>query len=234
MTRRRTRAGRAAILLAAAAFCAACTTRPLTESERGFAATVLGDDLAPGAVTVTRGSVAGLARITRPPRPHKACRERIFPPETEPVTGRYAALALENHLYVTRPFWLPDYLDGYPETLNLPAAMLLAHELTHVWQWQNRDLTGYAPWKAAREHAALADPYLFEVAEQGFLDYPFEQQAALVEEFVCCRALDPEGARTERLHALLSEVFPDLPRQSQAKLVGLPWQQARTEGICSL
>lgn len=23
--------------------------------------------------------------------------------------------------------------------------MLFAHEMTHVWQWQNRDRTGYTP-----------------------------------------------------------------------------------------
>ena len=36
----------------------------------------------------------------------------------------------------------------------------------------------------------------------------YEQQGAIMEEFVCCRALDPSGARTERLYGILRDVFP--------------------------
>ena len=136
-------------------------------------------------------------------------------------------------MFIARRWYAPDYLAGYPDTLPLAPAMLIAHELTHVWQWQNRAQTGYAPWKAAREHAAVEDPYLFEIADRPFLDYPFEQQAALVEEFVCCRALDPAGARTQRLYDLLAPVFPQLARQSRAGRVAIPWAGAETRGICA-
>ena len=39
-----------------------------------------------------------------------------------------------------------------PRSINaLSEAMLLAHEMTHVWQWQNRKRTGYHPLRAAAE-----------------------------------------------------------------------------------
>ena len=51
-----------------------------------------------------------------------------------------------------------DMVEGWPEVLPLADAMLLAHEMVHAWQWQNRDLTGYHPLKAAFEHVGSADP----------------------------------------------------------------------------
>ena len=58
------------------------------------------------------------------------------------------------------------------------AMMLFAHEMVHVWQWQNRHVTGYHPLKAAQEHNAV-DPYLFDLSQAPkFLDYGFEQQGA--------------------------------------------------------
>ena len=42
--------------------------------------------------------------------------------------------------------------------------MLFAHEMTHVWQWQNRQATGYSPLRAAREHDFKADPYLYDIS----------------------------------------------------------------------
>lgn len=112
--------------------------------------------------------------------------------------------------------------------------MLLSHELTHVWQWQNRKLTGYSPLKAAREHRLSDDPYLFDVDNsRKFLDFGYEQQGSIVEEYVCCRALDPTGGRTARLHGLLAEVMPvsDLPT-SREYSVRLPWAGVELAGLC--
>jgi hypothetical protein len=57
----------------------------------------------------------------------------------------------------------------------------------------------------------------------------------IVEEFVCCRALDPDGARTAELHRLVAEVFPAAARREATIAVDirLPWAGAQTEGICS-
>jgi hypothetical protein len=105
--------------------------------------------------------------------------------------------------------------------------------MTHIWQWQHRESTGYTPWRAASEHSRNGDPYLFDLAlDRSFVDYGFEQQASLVEEFVCCRALDPEGVRTDRLYELLRPVFPGLARHSVPMDVKLPWAAVETRGIC--
>jgi hypothetical protein len=138
-----------------------------------------------------------------------------------------------DRIMVARWFFTTDFLHGYPDELPLARAMFLAHEATHVWQWQARSRTGYAPWKAAMEHSVAADPYLFEVGGQTrFADYGYEQQASLVEEYVCCRALDPEGARTARLRDILEPVFPAIAATEPVASVRLPWSGAEVSGIC--
>ncbi|WP_102109628.1 hypothetical protein [Oceaniglobus roseus] len=213
---------------------AACG-RPLTPAERQFAATVQGGTLASGRVSVTKGALIGNVIHLRPARPALACREKIRRPETGTIRTSTAAFVLFQHMFVAQRLYRDDYLPRYPEEMSLAAAMLLAHELTHVWQWQNRKVTGYSPFKAAVEHSD-ADPYLFDLtARADFLDYGYEQQGGIVEEFVCCRALDPEGARTERLYDLLKPYFPGIePRESTPReAIRLPWDGAETRGICS-
>ncbi|MCA8880204.1 MAG: hypothetical protein KDA73_09655 [Rhodobacteraceae bacterium] len=224
------RAAHAFVLLALAA----CTTRPLTGPERDFAATVQGPALDAPAVRVTKGALIAGFPSNRKPRPYATCRERIWPRETAPkVRWSVAGFALDQHLYVAERRWRDDFLAGYPGDLPLADAMFLAHELTHVWQWQHRSATGYSAWRAASEHGTDDDPYLFELTPgKPFLAYGYEQQGALVEEFVCCRALDPNAVRTEQLYDLLSPNFPDLARHSAASKVSLPWTGADTHGIC--
>ena len=156
------------------------------------------------------------------------------PPTTEIVTAKPAAVALWQRVLFDRDWYLDDYVPAYPDEINLVAAMLLAHELTHVWQWQNRERTGYSPLRAAREHRFADDPYLFDVSgERRFLEFGYEQQGSIVEEFVCCRALDPQAPRTKRLHALISQEMPvqPLPARRQSD-VRLPWDGVELEGIC--
>lgn len=221
------------LLLVAALTLAACTTRPLTPSETAFAATIV-PGLDPAPVRVTKGAVTGRWERTRGPRPAVACRERIFPPETAPsIPYTTAAFVLGEQMFYNRRLYADDNVPDYPDSLPLARAMLLAHELTHVWQWQNRQVTGFHPLRAVREQSD-DDPYLFDLEPpKPFLDYGFEQQAALVEEFLCCRTLDPDGGRTAQLHALLAPHFPGLPRQSTVAQIDLPWPDAETRGICA-
>ncbi|KUJ76924.1 hypothetical protein AVO45_10565 [Ruegeria marisrubri] len=216
-------------------FLASCG-RPLTDTERAFAARVHGEDLDLNRVRLVEGAPVGPVTFKRTARPRVTCRERILPPAKEEiVTGKPAAVALFNRVFFTRDWYLDDYMPEYPDTVNLIAAMLLAHELTHVWQWQNRKETGYHPLRAAAEHGRDADPYLFELdGAPDFLSYGFEQQGAIVEEYVCCRALAPEAARTKRLHAMLSQAFDvaDLPPRGRESDVLIPWKGAKIEGIC--
>ncbi|KAF0676597.1 hypothetical protein [Profundibacterium mesophilum] len=225
-----------ACLLACMALLAACT-RPLAPQEHDFAMAFHGAALDTRSVRLNRGTLIGGITRQRPPRPQIACRERIGPPETGPsVTTSTAAFVLFETIFISRPWWRENYLRDWPRKLRLSDAMLLAHELTHVWQWQQRGTTGYSPLAAAAEHRPGGDPYLFEIVPgRRFLDFPYEQQAALLEEYVCCRTLAPDGARTERLRALLAPHFPPLrrPEALPAARVILPYPQADLEDVCA-
>jgi len=215
---------------------AACG-RPLTEAETKFVKAMHGDQIDTKRIRLVNGAPTASVTFRRQKRPRIACRERIFPePTTQIVTTKPAAVALFNRVYFDKDWYLENYMRDYPARANLVAAMLFAHEMTHVWQWQNRKVTGYHPLKAAAEHGGGADPYLFDIRPDARLsDYGYEQQGGIVEEFVCCAALDPSASRTKRLHAMLAQSFPIA--QLEAILpdtdIGIPWKDAETEGICS-
>ena len=210
---------------------AACG-RPLTDSERSFARAIHGDQVNLNRVRLVNNAPLRAYTFRIPKRPRLTCQERIFPPaKTDIVTGAPAALVLFNKIYFTRDFWLENYVPDYPERLHLFEAMLLGHELTHVWQWQNRKRTGYHPLKAAREHRDSPDPYLFDPdVTREFQSFGYEQQGAIVEEYICCNALDPDAPRTQRLFDTISQAFP-ISKLPQVDTI-LPWSGAQVDGIC--
>lgn len=210
---------------------AACG-RPLTPAETDLAQRMFGDSLDTGQVRLYANGFIGMRARDIPVRPRTTCRERILPPstgETDRVRG--AGLVLFRTVNIRPDVLRPDFARRADGAMPLGAAMFLLHELTHVWQWQNRDRTGYSPLRVGAEHARADDPYLFDGDRHArFLDYGYEQQASLVEELLCCQALDPGGARTARLRDLVSQVMEPgaLPEVS----VALPWQGAERAGIC--
>jgi hypothetical protein len=213
----------------------ACAARPLTEAERDFARTVVGDAVALERVAVHRGAASALVPTTLPVRPRTTCRERLYPPRAERVPGVFAAFVLGERMFFSREVWAEDFAPDYPHRLDLRDAMRLAHELVHVWQWQSRRSTGYAPLLAAFEHVEADDPYLVEIdTSRAFLSYGWEQQGILVEEFVCCRALDPAAPRTREIHALVDDVFPGALADSAVPRAGIavPHAEIETDGIC--
>ncbi|AXI43049.1 hypothetical protein [Sulfitobacter sp. SK011] len=215
-------------------FLASCG-RPLTQNERAFMATIHGESLNLDRVRLHEGAPTRAVTFRYKPRPRTTCRELILPPVTdEVITTKPAAVALFNTVLFDEDWYLDDYLPDYPDKIGLIAAMLLAHEMTHVWQWQNRARTGYSPLRAATEHGGGADPYLFDIANnRKFQDFGFEQQGSIVEEFVCCRALAPQAPRTKRLHRLISGVMPVAPLpQSREFDVRLPWDGVTLKRIC--
>jgi hypothetical protein len=222
---------RRAVLLALLLL-AACG-RPLTPEEQSFATRIHGDSLDVSRIRLHDGALIGEASYPRPRRPRRTCRERLLPePQGETVTVSPAAVVLYNRVFLARDWYADNFLPGYPERMSLTHAMLLAHEITHVWQWQNRDVTGYSPFRSFTEHTRSPDPYLFDVGTGAdFLDYGYEQQASIVEEYVCCAALDPDAPRTRRMAAMLREAFP-LGRLPIPERVILPWTGAETRGIC--
>ena len=222
------------VLLFLLVFLSACS-RPLTDNERAFLGTIHGDTLNMDRVRLHDGAPTKAVTFRRKPRPRTTCRELILPPpKDEIVTSKPAAVALYNRILFDKDWFIEDYLPDYPDTIGLIAAMLFAHELTHVWQWQNRATTGYSPLRAASEHGASADPYLFDIkGDRKFGDFGYEQQGSIVEEYVCCRAMAPTAPRTARLHRLIAQVMPVKPLpQSREWNVRLPWDGVDPRGIC--
>ncbi|CTQ50305.1 hypothetical protein [Jannaschia donghaensis] len=211
----------------------ACT-RPLTPAETALVAPLHGPTLNTAAVRLTKAPIVGAFPITYDARPRTTCRERIGPPLTGRITVPTAGIALFNRLFLSTPVHLPDYAAPLPDgRLDLPAAMFLVHELTHVWQWQNRAVTGYHPAKAFTEQVVLDDPYLFDAdTVKPFLDQGYEVQATLVEEYLCCATLDPDGGRTDRLKSMLRQVMPVAEPQDFARDVWVPYTED-LPGICS-
>ena len=207
--------------------------RPLSPGEAAFAERIHGDTLDVTRVRLVDGALIGKTTYPRQTRPRRTCRERILPePKGETITVSPAGFVLFNRVYFAHDWYARDYLPRYPEGVSLVHAMLFAHEMTHVWQWQNRARTGYSPWRAAREHRGGADPYLFDIdTRTAFTDYGFEKQASIVEEYVCCAMLDPQAPRTQRLQSLLGTAFP-VQKLVPPERIALPWDGAKTEGIC--
>ena len=112
-------------------------------------------------------------------------------------------------MHVTRRFYAADMALGWPDAAPLPEVLILAHELGHVWQWQNRARTRYAPLRAALESLFSTDPYFYDPADdKSFLDYSFEQQAALIEDYLCYALVDARAPRRAELRAILVPHFP--------------------------
>ncbi len=212
---------------------AACG-RPLTPNEVAFLADLHGPTLDTSRVRLHEVERLSATRVL-PVSPRLSCQSRLFPPPRgETVRVTTGAIALFEDIYVRRDLYREDMVEGWPEVMPLSDAMLLAHEMVHAWQWQNRAVTGYHPIKAAFEHVGSADPYLFGLGtETDFLDYGYEQQGSIMEEYVCCRTLAPESPRTERLHGMLSKYFALTPLdRPMTEWIGLPWDGVEVEGIC--
>ncbi len=214
---------------------AACG-RPLTPLERSYVLALQGDEVDTARVRLIDGHPGAAITYKRPVRPRLTCSERIWPPSRgETVTVQPGGMVIFNHMLLRDDLYRDDFLGKYPEEIDLADAMLFAHEMTHVWQWQNRKRTGYNPLKAASEHGNSPDPYLFEDGTGvKFLEHGYEQQGAIVEEYVCCALLDAEAPRTERLHAMISEAMPmsRLDKVLKHRAVRIPWTGAKLENIC--
>lgn len=196
--------------LALALLLAACA-RPLTEAESRFAEDIFGESIDTSKVSISVGLGIGPAYETVPTSvrvlrgTERACVRTPQPAGSQPPQ----AFAFRNRMHFDAVLYSGDMARPWPEGMRFPNALILAHELTHVWQWQNRDRTGYTPWRAMRESWRFADPY-FSAAEDApvFLSFGYEQQAAMVEDFVCFTVANPTHPRRQELRALLEPVLP--------------------------
>ena len=194
--------------LLAVLFLAACS-RPLTEAENVFASDLFGEDLDTSRVRVAQG--LGITPLYRTvPKDvrlvegtDRACVRTPQPRGAQPPQ----AFAVANRIHFETGLYSSDMVIQWPEGLRIPQALVLAHELTHVWQWQNRAQTGYSPARAVAEGLALADPY-FSRGDAAFFSFGYEQQAAIVEDYVCFAFANPDHPRREELRSILAPVFP--------------------------
>lgn len=193
----------------------ACS-RGLTVAETEVAGALFGASLDAGAVRVLVG--IGLSPLPQASAPETAADApaRTPPPDLclrkQSSKRSYswpAAFTLGNHIFFNPRYYLPDAGRGFPVSLPLPASLLLAHELVHVWQWQNRAQTGYTILGTASESVAQVDPYWW-LTESGreFMAFGFEQQAAIIEDFTCFALFDRHNPKLEELAALLRGVLP--------------------------
>ena len=207
--------------------------RPMTPAERALVAPLHGATLDAGRVAIQTQPGLDLLPIAYDARPRVTCRERIGPPETGRVVGRTGGLVLFERLLLAPVVALPDFAatdrDG---RIDLAAAMFFVHEMTHVWQWQNRAVTGYHPLRVVGEQVTIDDPYLFDEAETHFLDHGYEVQASLVEEYLCCAVLHPDGARTHRLKRLLRQALPVAEPRRITRPATVPYAED-LDGICA-
>lgn len=200
--------------LAAVLLLTACA-RPLTPTETEVAHSLFGDTLDTGAVSVT----AGLGVL---PLPRDRVREGAgvvvaeAPPDLcvrKRSTQRYwtwpAAFVLRNNVFFSYRYYQSDAFRGFPRSAPYPSSLLLAHELVHVWQWQNRARTAYTSGEAAGETIANVDPYWFEVDPGAeFFTLGYEQQGALMQDFVCYALFDRNDPKLQELAAVLRPVLP--------------------------
>lgn len=202
---------RSLALLLGLLFLAACS-RPLTTGERAFAADLLGKTLDADKVRVAVGF--GLKPPPPTPDPPAQGKRRTIAgicdrvpqgPRTEPPP----AFALWNRIHLAKKYYREDTAPGWPDRVLLPQSLIVAHEMVHVWQWQNRKRTGYRPTRAALESVLNLDPYYYTPTDgDTFLSFGFEQQAALLEDYFCYALLDPQNPRRDELRGLLAPHFP--------------------------
>ncbi|MEO0943600.1 MAG: hypothetical protein AAFY06_02000 [Pseudomonadota bacterium] len=186
----------------------ACS-RPLTQSEEAFANDLFGPSLDTSKVRVSRNfglrpppqSNFGQPKLVRPTE--KACVRTPQPALSQPPQ----AFALFNRVHFGSSLYSSEMALGWPRGLRVPQTLIFAHELTHAWQWQNRDITGYHPLRAAAESFRFADPYFSEGAAP-FFNFGYEQQAAIVEDYVCFAFANPNHPRRQELRAILEPVLP--------------------------
>ena len=135
----------------------------------------------------------------------QACVRTPQPRDAQPAQ----AFALRNGVFFSSALYSGDMALTWPRGLRFPQALIFAHEVTHVWQWQNRAATGYSPWRAIRESLRFADPYFSASGEApAFFQFGFEQQAAIIEDFVCFTVANPNHPRRRELRALLAPILP--------------------------
>lgn len=182
--------------------------RPLTESEVALGQDIFGDSIAFEDVRIVKDF-----GLTPPPNRARVTVDLRRPAEDPcvrvPSPPRNAAppgFAVGNVIFLSDGFYSVDSGFLWPEAVRLPHTLIFAHELVHVWQWQNRERTGYAPWRALAEGIG-ADAYFYRPDDgEQFLGFGYEQQASIVEDYLCYLILDPSDPEIDELRSLVAPI----------------------------
>jgi len=201
------------IALCLAAILLAACTRPLTDNEAALARDVFGDQIDTAEVRVAKD-----LGLVPPPRSARVTveRKRVVPgaspctrEPTPPRQGPPAGFAVWNTMFLQAGIYQADAGLFWPDGLVVPQTFVFVHELVHVWQWQNRATTGYAPWFALSEGLPGRDAYFYDPGTAPrFEDFGYEQQASIIEDYLCHLFLDPDAPRRAELRDLLAPVLP--------------------------
>ena len=196
-----------AILLSILIVLGGCS-RPLTEAEANFAEDLFGDEIDTSKVRITQGLGISPLYETVPGKvilvegTDQACLRVPQPRGAQPPQ----AFAFRNRIHFDTGLYSSDMMLQWPDRLRVPQALVFAHEMVHVWQWQNREHTGYSPGKAVAESIEFSDPYFSEGSDT-FFSFGFEQQAAIVEDYLCFAYANPNHPRRQELREILEPVF---------------------------
>ncbi len=199
------------VVLFLALACLAACSRPLTERELAFADALFGPTLDTDPIVVSQGLGLFKPQTTVPDevrvfQPNDQACVRTPQPRSE-ISPQ--AFALRNRVHLDSNLYTSDATLGWPNALRVPQALVFAHELVHVWQYQNRAETGYSAARAVAESWRLADPYFARIeGRPDFFSFGYEQQAAIMEDWVCFTMLNPTHPKRAELRALLEPIFP--------------------------
>ncbi|MEA5446867.1 DUF4157 domain-containing protein [Gammaproteobacteria bacterium AB-CW1] len=76
----------------------------------------------------------------------------------------------------------PDYYHADFSQAGLVDQAFFAHELTHVWQYQN--VTRLTPIRAIGEHMTVSEPYECSLDGRRFDQYGIEQQGMIINNYI--------------------------------------------------
>lgn len=102
------------------------------------------------------------------------------------LTIRGSAVTIDN----TVSFSKNSYFQDFSLNESIGPLSLLAHEVTHVWQYQNR-VRGYWWMKAALEHLRHGS-HVYEYRldrSKSLEEYRYEQQAQIVQDYIFAKAM---------------------------------------------
>ena len=144
-----------AILLLSVVMLSGCAGRALTVNESAFLGTVhkLGVDYKKVKIHKSlAGSEAKLDKMFGGEKSVMVNGQALGREEVDRiVAGMPEAFVLYNDIYYQKDSYSNDFIPEWPDYVRIDDAALLAHEVTHVWQHQHKDLTGYSPLKALLE-----------------------------------------------------------------------------------